>query len=206
MSSTTSRFSSKVGAIATAVSLVLGIGTAQATAVTLTAVADALVLDGSNLTNLFPGILASELGTNGAGSVFLSLLKFDLSAVVGMQINSASLELTTNFNHSSSTFSHQMYSSSDDSWAETSVNGINRPANSTLSLLSAASINGVSRPYLWNVLSGVTGSDGLGGSGAVITFLIRPDLSQTGVAFGPHFNDRSVSSGFPRLLLGFVNK
>lgn len=187
--------------IGIAMSFCLATASANATGVVLTATADSIVLDGSSSVNPFPGLLASELGTSGAGSVWLSVLKFDLTPIVGVQINSASLELTTIFNHSGGAFSHQVYSSTDDSWTEATVNGINRPANSTLTLLSAASINGVSASYTWNVLSGVTGSAGLGGTGTLLTFLVRPDLAQTGSVFGPHFNDRTASSGFPRLLL-----
>lgn len=194
-------FTNGLGVFATAISLCLATTSSGATGVVLAATADSIVLDGSSSVNPFPGILASELGTSGAGTIWLSTLKFDLSSIVGMQVNSASLELTTIFNHSGGSFSHQLYSSSNDSWTEATINGINRPANSTLTLLSATSINGISKPYTWNALSGVTGSDGLGGTGTLLTFVVRPDLIQTGSVFGPHFNDRSAGSGFPRLLL-----
>jgi len=190
-----------LGVVGAAVCLSMAGAPAVAVGVVLTASADSIVLDGSSTVNPFPGLLASELGTSGAGTVWLSVLKFDLTPVVGMRINSASVELTTIFNHNSGAFSHQMYSSGDDSWSESTVNGVNRPAESTLHLLSATTINGTSAPYTWNVLSGVTGSDGLGGSGVTITFLVRPDLSQAASVFGPHFNDRTAASGVPRLLL-----
>lgn len=173
----------------------------EAAVAILPSIADSIVLDGSASVNPFPGILASELGTTGAGSVWLSVLKFDLSSLVSSTVNSATLELTSTFNHSNAGFSHQVFSSNDDSWTEATVNGLNRPANSTLSLLSATSINGVSQAYTWNVLSGVVATDGLAGTGNVLTLMIRPDLVQSGNVFGPHFNDRGIASGFPRLIL-----
>ena len=192
---------SAIAASATAALLCMTSPTSHATALVLTAVADSIVLDGSDSIDPYPGILASELGTGSAQDVWLSVLKFDLSSLVGMQIDSAALELTSNFNHSEDSFSHQMYSSSDDSWTEQTVNGINRPADSTLTLLSATNIDGVSGPYRWDVLAGVAGAAGLGGAGTSLTLMVRPDLAQTGSVFGPHFYDRSHSSGVPRLLL-----
>lgn len=167
----------------------------------LSATEDAVVLDGENSNGQFPGLLASELGTSGSGSVWISILKFDLSALTGMTVNGATFELTSVFNHNAGAFLHDVYSSSDDSWAEGTVTGVSRPANSTITLLDSTSINGTSQASTWNVLAGVTGADGLAGTGKVLTLFIRPDLSQAGTVLGPHFNDRTVASGFPRLIL-----
>lgn len=173
----------------------------KANTIELAPVADSIVLDGSSSVNPYPGLLASELNTSGAGSVWLSLLKFDLSSLTQVQINSATLELTTIFNHNSNVFSHQVFSSSNDNWSESTINGVNRPADSTLTLLSATGIDGVSQAYSWDVLGGVTGVDGLAGTGNMLTLVLRPDLSQSSSTFGPHFNDRSVLNGAPRLSL-----
>lgn len=196
------RLQSGCSALAAAAALCLAAPTAAlATPLALAAIEDSIVLQDSAANNPFPGLLASELGTSGAGSIWLSVLKFDLSGLAGLQVNSASLQLSAIFNHSSDAFVHQVYSSSDDSWGEATVNGINRPADSTLTLLDAASIDGQSRVYSWNVLAGMQGAAGLAGPNTLLTLLIRPDLAQAGNAFGPHFNDRSVADGAPRLLL-----
>lgn len=168
--------------------------------VILTATEDVIILDGSSSNNLFPNLLASELETSGPGTVWMSVLKFDLSSITG-NVNTATFELTSFFNHSSGTFSHQVFSSTDDSWTENTVTGINRPGDSTFALLDSTNIDAASRAYTWNVLAGVTGSAGLAGTNNVLTLVIRPDLSQAGNAFGPHFFDRGASAGFPRLLL-----
>jgi hypothetical protein len=190
--------------------VVIALGTAEiattsdASPVVLTPTENCVILDGSNVNNLAFNLLASELGTSGPGSVWLSVLKFDLTPLVGMTVNSASLELTSFFNHASGTFTHDVYSSSDDSWTEGTVNGVNRPADATLTFLDATNISGVSQAYSWNVLAGVVGPDGLGGAGNVLTLFLRPDLSQAGNAFGPHIYDRHAAAGFPRLLLDAV--
>lgn len=168
----------------------------------LTATEDAGMLDGDSRNDPFPGILYSELDTLNSGNVWLSVLKFDLSSLSGMSINSASFELTSIFNHNSVAFSHEVFSSSDDSWTEGTITGTNRPLDSTLNFLDSTDINGTSQTYSWDVLAGVTGSDGLGGTDSFLTLLIRPELSQAGSGgFGPHFNDRDDLSGFPRLLI-----
>lgn len=167
-----------------------------------TATEDSGMLDGDSRNDPFPGILYSELDTLSAGNVWLSVLKFDLSSLSGMTINTASFELTSIFNHNSGTFVHEVFSSSDDSWTEGTVTGINRPLDSTLTLLDSTDISGSSQTYSWDVLTGVVGTDGLAGTNDFLTLLVRPDLSQAGsVGFGPHFNDRADLSGFPRLLI-----
>jgi hypothetical protein len=163
---------------------------------------DSGVLDGDTRNNPFPGILYSELDTLGDGNIWLSVLKFDLSPIEGMSINSASFELTSISNHNSGSFVHEIFSSSDDSWAEETVSGTNRPSDSTLSFLDSTDITGTSQIYSWDVLDGVIGTDGIGGTNNFLTLLIRPELSQAGYGvFGPHFNDREDLSGFPRLLI-----
>lgn len=179
----------------------------NAETIILNATEDSGVLDGDNTNNPFPGIIYSELDTAEARTVWLSVLKFDLSSLTGRAINSASLELTSNFNHNAGTFTHQVFSSSDDSWMEGTVTGVNRPLDSTLTLLDSTDINGISRTYSWDVLPGVLGGDGLAGTNNFLTLLIRPDLSQAGstdFGFGPHFNDRASLSGFPQLVLSPV--
>lgn len=172
----------------------------QANTLEIPALANAVVQDGIP-NNTFAGVLASELNTSGPGSIWLSLLQFDLSGLGPVQVNSASLALTSFTNHNLNAFSHQVYSSSNDSWTESSINGVNRPADSTLSLLSATLIDGESRTYTWDVLSGVLGSDGLGGSNNLLTLVVRPDLSQSNSQFGPHFWDRTAAIGAPKLTL-----
>lgn len=174
---------------------------AQANTVEFFAVADEVVLDGNPNKTDYEGVLASELNTSGRGSIWLSLLKFDLSAVGPVQVNSAQLALTTFTNHNFNAFSHQVFSSSVDTWSETSVTGVTRPADNTLSLLSATLIDGVSQTYSWDVLAGVVGSDGLGGAGNLLTLVVRPDLSQSNSLFGPHFFDRTALTGAPKLTL-----
>lgn len=185
-----------MGLIATGIPTV-----SYAVPIVLNATEDSIILDGNNANNLFPGLLASELGTTGGGSIWLSILKFDLSALTGMTVNSATFQLTSIFNHNGGTFAHEVYSTSDDSWTEGTVTGTNRPLNSTLTLLDSTNISGTSQAYTWDVLAGVVGTDGLAGSGNLLTLLVRPELSQVGNVFGPHFNDLSSLSGFPRLLL-----
>lgn len=179
----------------------------NAETIILNATEDSGVLDGDNTNNPFPGIIYSELDTAEAGNIWLSVLKFDLSPLAGMTINSASLELTSNFNHNAGTFTHQVFSSTDDSWMEGTVTGVNRPLDSTLTLLDSTDISGISQTYSWDVLSGVLGRDGLAGTNNFLTLLIRPDLSQAGstdFGFGPHFNDRTSLSGFPQLVISPV--
>lgn len=159
------------------------------------------MLDGDDRNNPFPGLLASELDTPDAGNVWVSFIKFDLSPFTGMTINSATLELTSFFNHHQGIFTHEIYSSSDDSWEEDTITGLNRPSDSTLTLLDSTNIDGVSQTYTWDVMAGVVGTDGLAGTGELLTLMIRPELSQAGTAFGPHFFDRDDLSGFPRLLI-----
>ncbi|HNG60106.1 MAG TPA: PEP-CTERM sorting domain-containing protein, partial [Cellvibrionaceae bacterium] len=118
-----------------------------------------------------------------------------------VQVNSASLALTTFTNHNFNAFSHQVFSSSDDSWTEASINGVNRPADSSFTLLSATLIDGNSQTYTWDVLAGVVGTDGLGGSNNLLTLVVRPDLSQNNSSFGPHFWDRTAPIGAPKLTL-----
>jgi len=174
----------------------------SATTIALNATEDSILLDGNNTNNEFPGILASELDTSGDGSIWMSILKFDLSSLAGMNVNSASFELTSLFNHSSSSFAHEVYSSVDDSWTEDTVTGVNRPLDSSLTFLDSADINGVSQTYSWDVLTGVTGTDGLAGTNDFLTLLLRPELSQAGSGgFGPHFKDREDLSQFPVLLV-----
>ena len=127
------------------------------------------------------------------------MLKFDLSSLAGLNVSSATLNLTSVLNHSSSAYSHQVYSSTDDSWTEATLTGQNFPAS--LTLLSATSIDGTSQTYSWDVLSGVTGSDGLLGSNSMLTLFITPDLSQAGTDYGPHFYDRTAFDGAPSLTL-----
>jgi hypothetical protein len=173
----------------------------SAATIELTSLAASGVLDGNADVDPFPGLLYSELGTGGPGSVWLSVLKFDLSSLAGWIVDSAVLELTSHFNHSGVSFAHQMFSSTDDSWTEATLSGINRPADPTLALLSSTNIDGTSQAYSWNVLSGVVGAAGLAGANDLLTFLIRPDLSQAGQVFGPHFFDRGSAVGFPRLIV-----
>lgn len=173
----------------------------QATTVEIPAIANAVVQDGNPNNTAFSGVLASELNTSGRGSIWMSLLQFDLGGLGPVQVNSAQLALTTFTNHNSNAFSHQVFSSSDDTWTELGVNGVNRPADSTLSLLSATLIDGVSQTYSWDVLAGVVGGDGLGGGNNRLTLVVRPDLSQSSSLFGPHFWDRTVAIGAPKLTL-----
>ena len=133
------------------------------------------------------------------------MLKFDLTPVMGMTINGATFFLTSDWNHNDAPFVHNVYSSSDDTWSEATVNGVNRPVDSTLTFLDSRVIGGVfetcgpfflpCEDHSWNVTSGVAGSDGVGGASAFFTLLIRPDLSQAGTGgvtgFGPHFFDRT---------------
>lgn len=171
---------------------------AQASTVTLNAIADGNFLQGSAFGGP-DGVLASEFGTSGTGSIWSSVLKFDLSSLAGLNVSSATLNLTSVLNHSSSAYSHQVYSSTDDSWTEATLTGQNFPAS--LTLLSATSIDGTSQTYSWDVLSGVTGSNGLLGSNSMLTLFITPDLSQAGTDYGPHFNDRTALDGAPSLTL-----
>lgn len=173
---------------------------AQATTVTLNAIADANALEGS-LYGGPDGVLASEFGTVSTGSIWFSVLKFDLSGLAGMNVSSAALNLTSVLNHSSNAYSHQVYSSTDDSWTEVTLTGQNFPANSTLSLLSATVIDGTSKTYSWDVLAGVNGSAGLLGTNSTLTLLIKPDLTQAGSYYGPHFNDRTALENAPSLTL-----
>ena len=174
---------------------------AQASVTTLSATANSTLLEGK-AGNGRSDVLASEYGTeqNDANSVWLSVLKFDLSSLAGMNVSSATLNLTTFLNHSNSPYLHQVYSSSDDSWTEASITGLNMPATSTLTLLSATAIDGTSGTYSWNVLSGVTGQNGLSGN-KILTLLVKPDLSQAGSDYGPHFYERTALSGAPSLTL-----
>ncbi len=188
--------------VAIIIFLTISYPTVSNAVIILTASEDSGVLDGDSRNNPFPGILYSELDTSRAGNIWLSVLKFDLTPLSGMSISSASFELTSIFNHSSSTFAHEVFSSSDDSWTENTVTGLNRPSDSTLSLLDSINIDGSSQTYSWNVLAGVIGSYGINGTNNFLTLLIRPELSQAGNGgFGPHFNDREDLSGFPRLLI-----
>ncbi len=188
--------------VAIIVFLAISYPTVSSAVTILTATEDSGVLDGDSRNNPFPGILYSELNTLSAGNIWLSVLKFDLTPLSGMSISSASFELTSISNHSSSAFAHEVFSSSDDSWTEGTVTGINRPSDSTLSLLDSTNIDGSSQTYSWNVLAGVVGTDGIDGTNNFLTLLVRPELSQAGSGgFGPHFNDREDLSGFPRLLI-----
>jgi hypothetical protein len=169
-----------------------------AAGIVLTATEDSTIRDADGTHQGF-AFLTSELAP---GDVWLSVLKFDLSALAGMTVSSATFELTTFSNHAAGMFVHEVYSSSDDSWAEGTVTGVNRPSDSTLTLLDSTNIGGTSQAYTWNVLAGVVGTDGLAGVGDLLTLLVRPDLSQDdSVTFGPHFNGRTSISGFPRLLV-----
>ena len=74
---------------------------AQASVTTLSATANSTLLEGK-AGNGRSDVLASEYGTeqNDANSVWLSVLKFDLSSLAGMNVSSATLNLTTFLNHS----------------------------------------------------------------------------------------------------------
>ena len=152
-----------------AMALCISIG-AHAAEVIITAAEDSLMLDGDNQNNPFPGILASELDTPDAGNIWISVLKFDLSPLERMTINSATFELTSHFNHHAGVFTHEVYSSSDDSWTEDTVTGVNRPSDMTLTLLDSTNIGAVSQAYTWDVSAGVTGADGLAGAGKPFDF------------------------------------
>ena len=173
----------------------------SAQTIVLNATEDSGMLDGDDTNDPFPGILYSELDTGEPGDVWLSIIKFDLSSLVGVEIKSATLELTSNFNHNSDSFIHEIFSSSDDNWTENEITGINRPLNATMTLLDATEISGTSQTYAWNTIAGVTGADGLAGTNNLLTLIVIPRLSQAGNAFGPHFDDSSSSSGFPRLII-----
>ncbi|MFW5442698.1 MAG: DNRLRE domain-containing protein [Methylococcaceae bacterium] len=174
----------------------------SATTIVLKATHDGVLLDGNNTNNESLGILGSELDTSAAGNIWISILKFDLSSLAGMNVNSASFELTSFFNHSSSSFAHEVYSSVNDSWTEDTVTGVNRPLDSSLTFLDSADISGISQTYSWDVLTGVTGTDGLAGTNDFLTLLLRPELSQAGSGeFGAHFKDRENLSQFPVLLV-----
>lgn len=191
-----------IGFLATSIPLV-----ANAATLILSATEDAGILDGDSANDPFPGILYSELDTApdatlAPGNIWMSFLKFDLNSLTGMRITSATFELTSNFNHSPLTFSHEVYSSSNDSWTEGTITGINRPFDSTLTLLDSTNIDGTSQTYSWNVLSGVAGPDGVPGPNNVLSLVVRPELSQAGSGvLGPHFNDRNFASGSPRLII-----
>ncbi len=168
----------------------------------LKATEDSVILDGGNANNESLGILASELDTSGDGSIWISVLKFDLSSLAGMAVKSATFELTSFSNHNSNNFTHEVFSSSDDSWTEETVTGVNRPLDSSLTFLDSTDINGNSQTYSWDVLAGVSGTDGLSGANNFLTLLIRPELSQAGSGgFGPHFIDREDLSQFPVLVV-----
>lgn len=172
------------------------IGSAHADTFTLTAIADSTVQVGQPYA--YSGnVLSSEYGTSGPGTVWLSLIKFDLHALAGFSVSSAELQLTTLENHNSASFLHQVYSSADDSWTESTINGQNLPSAAQLSLLSSTAIDGTSKTYSWNVLAGVNGPDGKDGT---LTLLLKPDLTQVGV-FGPHIADRTAATGFPQLVV-----
>lgn len=177
-------------------------GGAEAATVTLGATANSTLLQGPNNSGR-SDVLASEFGTepNDPNSVWLSVLKFDLSSLAGQSIASATLNLTSFLNHSNTAFAHQVYSSSDDSWTETTITSQNMPADGTLKLLSTTLIDGTSATYAWDVLAGVTGSDGLLGANAFLTLLIKPDLTQAGSGYGPHFYERLATSGAPALIV-----
>jgi len=174
----------------------------HATTLTLVATENSVVLDGSNTNNQFLGLLGSELDTSSEGDIWLSVLKFDLSSLAGMTINSAIFELTSSFNHSTDSFLHEVYSSSDDSWSESTITGVSRPLDSSLTSLNTIEISGLLQTHSWDVINGVIGNDGLAGENDFLTLLVRPELSQTqSGGFGPHFYDRKDPSFFPVLLV-----
>lgn len=173
----------------------------NAATIVLKATEDSSILDGNNMTNS-SGDLGSELDTSGEGSIWISVLKFDLSSLAGMSVQNATFELTSFSNHNPNSFTHEVFSSSDNSWTEETITGINRPLDSTLTLLDWTDINGNPQTYSWGVLAGVTGTDGLSGGNNFLTLLIRPELSQAGSGgFGPHFFDRKELLHFPALVV-----
>jgi len=174
----------------------------NATTLTFIATENSVVLDGSNTNNQSLSLLGSELNTSSEGDIWLSILKFDLSSLAGMTINSATFELTASFNHSEEAFLHEVYSSSDDSWSESTITGVNRPLDSSLTSLNTIEISGLLQTYSWDVINGVIGNDGLAGENNLLTLLVRPELSQMeSGGFGPHFYNREDPSFFPVLLV-----
>ena len=65
--------------IAVAVGALVLTSTSSATEIQIFAAADSGMLNGDATIDPFPGILYSELDTNGIGTVWLSVLKFDLT-------------------------------------------------------------------------------------------------------------------------------
>ncbi|MCA9062471.1 MAG: DNRLRE domain-containing protein [Planctomycetaceae bacterium] len=127
-----------------------------------------------------------------------SWMKFDLSSLTGQTVTSAQLQLTSVFNHSSTAINHVVYSSSDDSWSEGTVSGLNQPSDATLTSLDTVSIPNVNGVYSWDVLSAVNGPDGADGT---LTLFIRPETYPVAVTRGPHFNSKEAGVSIPTLTL-----
>ena len=134
-------------------------------------------------------------------------LKFDLSSLAGMVVTSSELELTTFFNHSLDAIDHEVHSSSDDSWSESTLYGQIQPGDGTLAPIDSISIPdtaGVPATYTWDVTAALNGLHGLAGANQTLSLFLRPEDITPTVLRGPHFFSKEadgIDAIPPRLLV-----
>ncbi len=151
-------------------------------------------------------IIASETDT--PEGYWGAWLKFDLSSLSGMVVTSGKLEITTHGNfHGPDAINHQIHSSSDDSWDETTLYGLIQPGESTLTPYGSVSIAdpGFSdTTYSWDVTAALNGSHGLAGANETLSLFLRPEDVTPAVSRGPHFFSKETAAATvlpPRLIV-----
>ncbi len=164
--------------------------------VRIIATEDALInsTNSVNYTGIFSNVLASETGPS--NGYWGSWIKFDISSLLGAGASIAYLDLQTHLNHSLTAIEHEVFYSTNDSWFESSITGLNQPSEVTLTSVGAVLIPSMNSTFSWNVtsaLNSVASQDG------ILSFLVRPKTYPVQVSRGPHFDSTEFGSAPPAL-------
>ncbi len=171
----------------------------QADTINLNAIADSFFFSENNANQGSNTILASEQSANNPG-FHGSWMKFDIAALQGNGIISATLFLTTVSHHTGTGINHEILSSGDDSWLENTVSGLNQPVG-PLNLVDVTLVDAVNGIYSWDITSAVTGAHGLGGSNTLLSLLLMPEDEDVIAAVGPHLVSREGGASQPLIVV-----
>ncbi|QNM98796.1 polysaccharide lyase family 8 super-sandwich domain-containing protein [Chitinimonas koreensis] len=132
----------------------------------LTVAADAYVRSGSYANTNFGSTAVSEVKKEAAGYDRQTLLRFDLSSIVGTIVN-AKVRLSPIYKGTASGIVHQAYLVPTDSWGETTVSWNNKPATSTL--LASWTVPDLNA---WTEFDATAAVQAAAGSDELVSFLI----------------------------------
>jgi hypothetical protein len=167
------------------------------TTITLRPTADAYVRDGSYASTNY-GTAQSLITKRGStGYNRWSYLKYDLVSLNGLPIATAKLRLYGRLsNTQTSSVTTAVYSSSNTSWTESTINWKNRPASASTALKTATIAGTTAKWYEWDVTSFIKTEKSAGRN--LITLVLKNSTNSNPTT---NFNSKESTSNQPQLLI-----